>query len=65
VCLGGRWDFFAIIPGGTFSNYGLEGPRSNTGGGRDFPPVKTGPGVHPASCTMGIGSFPGVGATGA
>jgi hypothetical protein len=22
--------------------------------------VKTGPGVHPASCTMGTGSFPGV-----
>ena len=28
--------------------------------GRDFPPVQTGPGVHPASCTMGTGSFPGV-----
>jgi len=27
--------------------------------GRDFPPVQTGPGAHPASCTMGIGSFPG------
>jgi hypothetical protein len=23
-------------------------------------PVQTGPGVHPASCTMGTGSFPGV-----
>jgi hypothetical protein len=23
-------------------------------------PVKTGPGAHPASCTMGTGSFPGV-----
>jgi len=23
-------------------------------------PVQTGPGVHPASCTMGIGSLPGV-----
>jgi len=22
--------------------------------------VQTGPGVHPASCTMGTGSFPGV-----
>jgi hypothetical protein len=22
-------------------------------------PVQTGPGVHPASCTMGTGSFPG------
>jgi hypothetical protein len=28
--------------------------------GRDFPPVQTGPWVHPASCTMGSGSFPGV-----
>jgi len=28
--------------------------------GRDFPPVQTGPGAHPASCTMGAGSFPGV-----
>jgi hypothetical protein len=28
--------------------------------GRDFPPVKTGPGVHPASCKMGTRSFPGV-----
>ena len=28
--------------------------------GRDFPPVQTGPGAHPSSCTMGTGSFPGV-----
>jgi len=28
--------------------------------GRDFPPVQTGPGAHPASCTTGTGSFPGV-----
>ena len=28
--------------------------------GRDFPPFQTGPGAHPASCTMGTGSFPGV-----
>jgi len=28
--------------------------------GQDFPPIQTGPGAHPASCTMGIGSFPGV-----
>jgi len=32
----------------------------NPGGGRDYPPVQTGPGAHPASCTMGTGSFPGV-----
>jgi len=28
--------------------------------GRDFPPVETGSGAHPASCTMGTASFPGV-----
>ena len=28
--------------------------------GRDFPPVQTGPGAHPASCTIGTGSTPGV-----
>ena len=28
--------------------------------GRDFPPVQTGPGAHPASFKMGAGSFPGV-----
>jgi len=28
--------------------------------GRDFPPVQTGPGAHPASCTIGTGSFPGL-----
>ena len=28
--------------------------------GQDFPPVQNGPGAHPASCTMGTGSFPGV-----
>jgi hypothetical protein len=33
--------------------------------GRDFPPVQTGPGAHPTSCTVGIGSFPGVEVAGA
>jgi len=28
--------------------------------GLEFPPVQTGPGAHPASCKMGIGSFPRV-----
>ena len=32
---------------------------SNPGGAR-FSAVQTGPGAHPASCTMGTGSFPGV-----
>jgi hypothetical protein len=33
---------------------------SNPGGGRDFAPVQTGSEAHPASYTMGTGSFPGV-----
>jgi len=28
--------------------------------GREFPLVQTGLGAHPASCTMGTGSLPGV-----
>jgi hypothetical protein len=27
---------------------------------RDFPPIQTDPGTHPASCKIGTGSFPGV-----
>ena len=45
---------------GIASGYGLDGPGSNPSGGRIFAPVQTGPGAHPASCTMGTGSFPGV-----
>jgi hypothetical protein len=33
-------------------------------GARFLAHVQTGPGVHPASCTMGAGSFPGVKRTG-
>jgi len=33
---------------------------SNPGGGEISAPVQTGPGAHPASYTMGTGSFPGV-----
>jgi len=29
-------------------------------GARFSTPVQTGPGAHPASCTVGTGSFPGV-----
>ena len=38
----------------TTTVYGLDGPGSNPGGGRDFPPVQTGPGTHPASFSMMI-----------
>ena len=42
---------------GIATDYGLDGPEIESLWGRDFPPVQTGPGAHPASCT---GSFPGV-----
>jgi len=50
-------------PGGSVgiaTDYGLDGLGSNPGGDEIFPPVQTGPGAHPASCTMGTGSLPGV-----
>jgi hypothetical protein len=34
--------------------------RWNPGGPRFSAPVQTGPGAHPAFCTKGTGSFPGV-----
>jgi hypothetical protein len=49
---------------GIATGYGLEVRRSNPGGSevgaRFFAHVQTGPGAHPASCTMNTGSFPGV-----
>ena len=47
---------------GIANGYGLDGPglESRWGVGARFSaPVQTGPGAHPASCTMGAGSFPG------
>ena len=40
------------------TRYGLEGPGSIAGKGEISAPVQTGPGAHPACCTMGTGSFP-------
>ena len=41
--------------------YGLDGPGIESGReGARFSAVRTGPGAHSASCTMGTGSFPGV-----
>ena len=41
--------------------YGLDGPGDRIPVGARFSaPVQTDPGAHPASCTMGTGSFPGV-----
>ena len=48
---------------GIATAYGLDGPgieKKNPGGARFSAPVQTGPGAHPASGTIGNGSFPGV-----
>ena len=45
---------------GIATDYGLDGPRIETRWGEIFRAVQTGPAAHPASCTMGTGSFPGV-----
>ena len=45
---------------GIATDCGLDGPGIKSRWGRDFPPIQTGPGAHPASCTMGTRSFPGV-----
>jgi hypothetical protein len=45
---------------GIATGYGLDGPGIESRWGARFSaPVQTGPGAHPASCTMGTGSFPG------
>ena len=59
--------FFSTIalcgPGssvGIASDYGLDSPGIECRCGRFSAPVRNAPGVHPASCTIGTGSFPGV-----
>jgi len=43
------------------TRYGLDVPGIKYRWGARFSaPFQTGPGAHPASCTMGTGSFPGV-----
>ena len=43
------------------TGYALDGPRIESRWvARLSAPVQTGPGAHPASCTVGIGSFPGI-----
>jgi hypothetical protein len=57
----------ALGPGssvGIATDYGLDGPGIEFRWGQDFPPVQTGPGDHPASCTMGTGFFRGQSAAG-
>jgi hypothetical protein len=55
--------YILIVPGSSVGiatevRAGRSGDRIPVG--RDFPPVQKGPGAHPASCTMGTGSFPEV-----
>jgi len=46
---------------GIATGYELDGPGIEFRWGTRFSaPVQTGPVAHPASCTMGTGSFPGV-----
>ena len=46
---------------GIATGYGLDGPRiESRWGARFFAPIQTGPGAHPASCTMGTGFFQGL-----
>ena len=46
---------------GIATGCGLDGPGIESRWGVRFSvPVQTGPGAHPASCTIGTGSFPGV-----
>jgi hypothetical protein len=53
-CVSYWWD-------GIGTGYGLDGPGIESRWGVRFSePVQTGPGAHPASYTMRIGSFPGV-----
>jgi hypothetical protein len=67
------WQFFNTLsvflystrgPGssvGIATGYGLDGPGDRIPVGARFSaPVQTGPRAHPAFCTMGTGSFPGV-----
>ena len=43
---------------GIATGYGLDGPGIESRWGARFSaPVQTGPGAHPASCSMGTGSF--------
>ena len=45
---------------GIATELGAGRSRIESRRGRDFPPVQTNPEAHPASCTVGTGSFPGV-----
>ena len=44
----------------SFYSIFIDGPGIESRWGRFSAPIQTGPGAHPASCTMGTLSFPGV-----
>ena len=51
--------YYSVV--GIATRYGLDGPGIKSRWERFFPaPVHIGPGAHPASYTVGTGSFPGV-----
>jgi hypothetical protein len=45
---------------GIATDYGPDVPGIESRWGPGFPPIQTGLGAHPASCTVGTGSFQGV-----
>ena len=53
------WISFCYLSVSDWLRAGRSGDRIPVGA-RFSTPVQTGPGAHPASCTMGTGSFPGV-----
>ena len=56
--LGTRKGWDSVV--GVATRYRLDGPMIESRWGARFSaPVQTGPGAHPASCTVGTGSFPG------
>ena len=59
IVLRGKCESSSVI--GIATGYGLDGPGIEFRlGARFSAPVQTGPAAHPASCTMGNESFPGV-----
>jgi hypothetical protein len=55
------YTFVVMTHGIIATGYGLDGPRIESRWGARFSaPLQTGPEAHPASCTMGTRSFPGV-----
>ena len=61
VKLGESFVVIMVSSVGIATGYGLDGPGIESRWGARFSaPVQTGPGAHPASCTMATGSFPGV-----